>query len=156
MLTTALTGSRLQGHECKRKTAAWSSEHTSVLLSLSSLTYTAHSLFLHSLLSGRRIFISVFDSFPCFSVHFSFASKDLQGFRNEKNLGFVWWFPFGILWPCYRVIWAPRAQSSQKKRVGNEFPGPLLTGGPKSPKRSRTRDSKLTIFELFWLFLTPL
>ena len=47
MLTTALTGSRLQGQECKRETAAWSSEHTSVLLSLSSLTYTAHSLFLH-------------------------------------------------------------------------------------------------------------
>ena len=47
MLTTALLGSRLQGHECKRKTAEWSSEHASVLLSLSRLTYTAHSLFLH-------------------------------------------------------------------------------------------------------------
>ena len=47
MLTTALFGSRLQGHECKRKTAEWSSEHASVLLSLSSLTSTAHSLFLH-------------------------------------------------------------------------------------------------------------
>ena len=47
MLTTALFGSRLQGHECKRKTAEWSSEHASVLLSLSILTYTAHSLFLH-------------------------------------------------------------------------------------------------------------
>ena len=47
MLTTALIGSRLQGHECKRKTAEWSSEHASVLLTLSILTDTAHSLFLH-------------------------------------------------------------------------------------------------------------
>ena len=47
MSSDALFGSRLQGHECKRKTAEWSSEHASVLLSLSSLTDTAHSLFLH-------------------------------------------------------------------------------------------------------------
>ena len=43
MLTTALLGSRLQGHECKRKTAEWSSEHASVLLTLSILTDTAHT-----------------------------------------------------------------------------------------------------------------
>ena len=47
MSSTALTGSRLQGQECKRVTAARDLRYTSVWLALSSLTYTAHSLFLH-------------------------------------------------------------------------------------------------------------
>ena len=47
MSSTALTGSRLQGQECKRVTAARDLRYTSVWLALSSLTSTAHSLFLH-------------------------------------------------------------------------------------------------------------
>ena len=55
MSSTALFGSRLQGQECKRVTAARDLRYTSVWLALSSLTYTAHSLFLHIDNTLRRV-----------------------------------------------------------------------------------------------------
>ena len=109
MLTTALFGSRLQGHECKRKTAEWSSEHASVLLTLSILTDTAHNTISQGK-QGKRVYTIG----PERRVH-TIEASDPE--KEERRISMVVVYTF--LFPQKLTQIAPnhpQSQISQKTR----------------------------------------